>query len=259
MRAYVLALTVVLAVGRGVGQATTPPGTPTYRGGEHVKPGAEIKTPGSPYAANEVLAPLGWIEATKNPFGIRLLDIRSLTFTLTSTTADMQIAMRFDALRSSDGQEHRGSTPSGFVETDCNLTYPTLGTPHDGPLFKARAMEDKWDIYLYDGYLYFARSWTGDLQFRAKIDSVAQGSRISRIESRERNKPLSVQQVDFLVKSHLLKQQVPSPLPPELPDDPQRIAIYSFSLFGRWASYATYSDTTHLTVPSGQSPGPQPR
>ena len=34
----------------------------------------------------------------------------------------------------------------------------------------AQRMEDRWDIYLYDGNLYFARSWTGELGHRARVE-----------------------------------------------------------------------------------------
>jgi len=109
-------------------------------------------------------------------------------------------------------------------------------------------MEDKWDIYLWDGYLYFARSWTDELIFRAKVNLSDRGMKIPAVDARSQivkgDRSLAVRQVDFLVKSHLFKQEVPHTLPLDLPDDPQQIAMYSFQLFGRWASYATYEDTT---------------
>ena len=47
----------------------------------------------------------------------------------------------------------------------------------DGPLFKATVMEDKWDIYFHEGYLLFARSWTGSLIYKCTtvrgLDSLA--------------------------------------------------------------------------------------
>jgi hypothetical protein len=114
-------------------------------------------------------------------------------------------------------------------------------------LFIAQQMEDKWDIYFFDGYLYFARSWTGDLIFRAKANFSDRGMIISSIDAKSQavggDHSLAIRQVDFLIKSHLLKQEAPHPIPANLPEDPQRIALYSFQLFGRWASYATYEDT----------------
>ena len=39
------------------------------------------------------------------------------------------------------------------------------------------------DIYLYDGYLYFSRSWTGDLGFRAKINFQGQAAHVDIVEA----------------------------------------------------------------------------
>jgi hypothetical protein len=36
-------------------------------------------------------------------------------------------------------------------------------------MFKAAVMEEKWDVYRRGNYLYFTRSWTGDLVFAARI------------------------------------------------------------------------------------------
>jgi hypothetical protein len=113
-------------------------------------------------------------------------------------------------------------------------------------------MEDKWDIYLYNGYLFFARSWTGDLIFRAKISFTSTQANITSVDAdaevASRNPDYIVQQVDFLVKSHLYKREVPHPLPADLPNEVQPIALYSFGQYGRWASFATYEDTSQIRI-----------
>ena len=70
----------------------------------------------------------------------------------------------------------------------CTAQKP--GQSRDGPLFVARQMEDKWDIYLYDGHLYFARSWTGELVFRAVIEFAAPQAVLTTVEA---NRALGVQ------------------------------------------------------------------
>jgi hypothetical protein len=63
------------------------------------------------------------------------------------------------------------------------LSYPFNGESKDGPLFVAQQMEDKWDIYLYESNLYFARSWTGDLVLRAAIVFKEKVAAITEVEA----------------------------------------------------------------------------
>jgi hypothetical protein len=101
------------------------------------------------------------------------------------------------------------------------LTYPFGGEARDGPLYVAQRMEDKWDIYLYDGYLYFARSWTGELAYRARIEFQERAAVVTGIDvSRTRlmnEPPLAIRTVDFLIKTHLHRREAPHPLPEWFP------------------------------------------
>jgi hypothetical protein len=171
---------------------------------------------------------------------------------MVSTTEDPNVATRFVELRKSTGKQYIGKLPPNAVTVQCELAYPHTGQCKDGPLFVAEVMEDKWDIYLYDGYVYFTRSWTGDLVFRAKISFTASQATITSIDANvqvaSQSPTFIVRQVDFLVKSHLYKRQVPHPLPADLPNEIQSIALYSFSQYGRWASFATYEDTSQICI-----------
>jgi hypothetical protein len=113
-------------------------------------------------------------------------------------------------------------------------------------------MEDKWDIYLYDSCLYFVRSWTGKLIYQAtirfeegeaRIEAVIAGSECNQ-DSR-----FTIGTVDFLIKTYIYGQQMPHPLPPDLPRDAKSVTLFSFSQFGRWAHCGTYEDTTQIVVP----------
>jgi len=195
---------------------------------------------------------LAWIEAEQSPYPMRVLDCRSVCRSMVSTTKDQSVAMRFAELRQSTGERHRGKAPANVMVLECDLRYPHQGEARDGPLFVAEVMEDKWDIFLLDGHLYFARSWTGDLVFRAKVAFEGEEVVISRVEANSKtiagDGALAVRQVDFLVKSHLFMREVPHPLPAGFPDNPEQIALYSFAQYGRWGSFATYEDTTLVGV-----------
>jgi len=112
-------------------------------------------------------------------------------------------------------------------------------------------MEDKWDMFFFDDFLYFARSWTGILQMRAQVQRSGKYVAITAVEAGPGNRPTpappqGVRDVDFLVKSHVFGHEVPHALPPGVPDDPQLIAPISMQMFGRWASFATFEDSTRF-------------
>lgn len=190
-----------------------------------------------------------WLDPDNNPFAVRVLDCRDFCRTMVSMTTDPQRAARFVELRSSTGEQHHGQHPPNAMCIASFLSYPLTGRPADGPLFRAEEMEDKWDIFLYDGWLYFARSWTGELVFRAEVKFTGTQALVSNIEADAKlavQAELAVRQVDFLIKSHLLDQEVPHPLPSDFPDDAMQVAVYSHSWYGRRASFATFEDTTRF-------------
>jgi len=193
---------------------------------------------------------LTWLNERSNPFKVRCLDCRPFCRSMVSTTKDITIAVRFTEPRKATGEQYIGKLPSNGITLKCDLTYLHNGQDKEGALFRAEVMEDKWDIYLYAGFLYLTRSWTGDLVFRAKIDFSESQANITRIDANalvaSQNNLFIINQVDFLVKSHLYKLEVPHPLPKDLPTDNQTIALFSFSQYGRWASFATYDDTSQI-------------
>jgi hypothetical protein len=201
-----------------------------------------------------IVPDLIWLDRDQNPYNVRCLDVRSFTTTMVSTAADQKLAAKFRGLRTSRGTHLIGVTPEDGVHMDCQLRYPHQGATRDGPLFMAKEMEDKWDIFLLEGKLYFTRSWSGVLVYRATIEFMETQAIISDIDSL----PVGVQggvwlavcAVDFLVKSHLYKREPPHTIPPSVPDDDMGIAAYSFREYGRWASYATFEDTTRINTTS---------
>jgi hypothetical protein len=205
-----------------------------------------------PVAQDDIFLQLAWLEPDQNPFGMRVLDCRPFSTTMISATKDPNIAARFSQLRRASGEEHRGRIPEDAVVARCNLSYLFNGEFRDGPLFVAQQMEDKWDIYLYDGHLYFARSWTGELVFRATIEFKETEAVITEVEA-SRSKimddpTLAVRMVDFLMKTHLYRKEAPHPLPQGFPEEKKTLALYSFSVYGRWAFYGSFEDTTKVRI-----------
>jgi len=144
-----------------------------------------------------------------------------------------------------------GAAASEVVTIPCDLKYPYQGEVQDGVLFRAEAMEDKWDIYLYRPHLYFVRSWGGQLIYRATLSSEPGVVRVTQIEAaRGDDSHFHRQTVDFLIQSHLLGKDVPHPLPSTLPAEADQVALFSFSSFGRRCRYGAYADTTRIGLSS---------
>jgi hypothetical protein len=205
---------------------------------------------------DDPFAQLAWLEPDRSPIGIRVLDWCPFSTSMISTTKDPAIAAKFTHLRTATLEKHKGKSPEDALTVRCDLRYPFGSKLKDGPLFVAEQMEDKWDIYLQDGHLYFTRSWTGDLVFRASIAFQDHESIVSEIEANRAkvaNDPtLAVHMVDFLVKTHLCRSEAPHPFRPDLPDDKRSLALYSFSEYGRWAFYGSFEDTTKVRVPASR-------
>jgi hypothetical protein len=195
---------------------------------------------------------LKWVSREDSQFKLRYLDVRSFTTTMVSTTTDQKLSNKFIELRKSNGDHIKDTTPDQPIHVDCQLIYPHQGQTRDGALYLAREMEDKWDVYLFDGIIYFARSWSGVLVYKAAIAFMDTQAIISNIDAIRQTTIggswVTICAVDFLVKSHLYRREAPHILPPSIPNDDMGIAAYSFQEYGRWASFATYEDTTRIRI-----------
>ncbi|MBB3121423.1 hypothetical protein [Pseudoduganella violacea] len=185
----------------------------------------------------------------KNPFVLEGFDCYGFVSSMISTTKDPDLARSFVALRSEDGQTLCNTLPEDSAEIPCSLAYAHAGEIRDGAIFKSSAMEEKWDIYLYDNRVYFCRSWAGTLAFVAELTPAENMFHISRVwASRSVEPTLAIRQVDYLVRSHLYKRHIPHPLPADMPRDPNVVALYSFSQYGRLCCFGSFEDTLSQTV-----------
>lgn len=185
----------------------------------------------------------------ESPFGVSVLDCRPVTQNLVSTTASIDIAARFTSLRSSSGDLLDRIQLPHVLETPNGLRFPFDGAGQpNGPVFRARIMEEKWDLFVRGGRLFCLRSWTGDPVYAAQLVwttgewTIAE---VSRAQGIDEDPSRSIQVVDYLVKSHLYNLAAPHPLKTTLRGDDQALAIASFSEFGWRALYGTFDDLLH--------------
>lgn len=188
----------------------------------------------------------------ENPFPVRILDVRRLTWNVVATTNDAEVAESFNAQRQSDGREYIDAEIENATTVECNLAFPHNGDPLEGVIYKADSMDVKWDIYIYDSAFLFVRSWTGQLQYRALADITDTEILITEIETSADHVETAPQAVYFLLATHAMGRVLPHTIPRDVPDDPQHIGLWSFSMYGKLGCYATYEDVTHIEIPRPQ-------
>jgi hypothetical protein len=187
-----------------------------------------------------------------NPFNKRLLDIRSLTQSLLSFTSDQKVAELFNKLRHSIGEELIDVKPEGAKTITVNLEYPHNGSKMEGAGYKATSMEDKWDIYFWNGIMYLTRSWTGEVIYKAHVTVSAANFTITKIEYAEdeyahADPSLVIDNVHFIVWSHAFGRVFPHRVPKTLIAE-KDIALYSFNQFGHNCWYATYDSIIDTVI-----------
>ena len=184
----------------------------------------------------------------ENPFGIRLLDCRPLTWHVVATTKDKAIAERYNLLRGSDGRDLIGAPIKDSIRRHVCLKFPHNGATLEGIVYKADSMDVKWDIYIYSSTFLFVRSWTGELRYRA-VASVGQSElEITDIECPRSDADIAASHVYFLIGTHAMRRVLPHRLPEDTPKDPMTMATVSFSLFGKFGCYATFEDITRIPI-----------
>jgi hypothetical protein len=195
-------------------------------------------------------ATLDWLEADSNPFGIRMLDIRSVTWNVVSSTSDQAIVTRFLSTRGSSGEEFVGRHANHGREIPCSLSYPFVPDFSEGPLFVARVMEDKWDVFIQELLIRVARSWTGELRFIGRIRPHEASDRlmiIDQVEAATDDGALdhvqAIHDFDFVMKAYVLGRVVPNTVPLTFrAKAKEAMALYSYSVHGRRATFATFED-----------------
>lgn len=184
----------------------------------------------------------------ENPFGIRVLDCRPLTWHVVATTKDKAIAERYNFLRRSDGKDLISASINDSVRCPVSLKFPHNGAALEGIVFKADSMDVKWDIYIYNSTFLFARSWTGELCYRATASVGASEIHITEVECPRSDADIAPCHIYFLVGTHAMRRVLPHRLPDSTPEDPMTMATLSFSLFGKLGCYATFEDITRIPI-----------
>ena len=210
---------------------------------------------GGPVPLEEPAPEFKWYEpGPDNPFGIRVLDCRPVTWNLIATTKDPSVAERYTMLRGSDGRDLVDAPIRDSVRIHTSLTLPHDGSALEGIVSKSEAMEVKWDIYVYGSVFLFARSWTGELCYRAVASVGPSAIEISEIECPASEADVAASDVYFLLGTHAMGRVLPHRVPDSVDRDPKTVAYWSFAQFGRVGCYAAFEDITDIPIHAPNTP-----
>jgi hypothetical protein len=194
-----------------------------------------------------------WYETgDDNPFNKRILDIRSFTQHYLSFTEDKHVAELFNKQRQSIGKELINTKMPLSETINVNLVYPHNGSKIEGTAYKAKCMEDKWDIYGWNNIIYLTRSWTGEVVYKAFITVTDTAFEIYKIEHNPQeyqysDESIVINNVHFLIMTLAFGTIYPHKVPAALISH-EEIALYSFSQFGHNCWYATSDDIIDTIV-----------
>jgi ankyrin repeat protein len=181
-----------------------------------------------------------WIEASENPWGIRVLDLRPFTQTMLSSSLDPQMATNAISYGGEDGTFFWKQEPKNQKTITCNFSFNIDKSLQPGVLFIPETMEHKWAIYFDGENLIFVRSWLREVFVTAKTAQKDNKLIVSSIkgEFTENESPeFKISILRFLLISHSIGEIVPAPLPKELEDQ--------HNILGNWA-FSTYGNMVHV-------------
>jgi len=184
-----------------------------------------------------------WVDAADNPWGVRLLDVRSFTTTMISTSTDPKCAENAVSFGRDDGLGFVGQSPLVDRVAAASLRLPIDGWLADGALFIPREMEHKWALFYHRRQILCVRSWKREVQVVAEVEPHAGHVEVVAVRgtftSVDEDPDFTVRALDYLLRSHALRELYPAPLPLEMENDPSKASMWCFSLFGNMALYAT--------------------
>ena len=220
-------------------------------------------TPTDPSTSNSSSIPQGnqtsddqlkWSEAGgDNPYNVKILDIRDFTQNAVATQYNQPVVESFNESRSDNGEKYKTALIANAQTYKANIVYQHKG---QGAIYKAESMEVKWDIYAYDNWLYFVKSWTSELVYKAHfikkndklvIDKIITGAVEKMSSTDEEKETYAAQNVYSMIQTHLMDTAWPYKIPEMMRDIPEKlIASHMFALFGSKATVATHANVLNI-------------
>ncbi|MDR0196132.1 MAG: ankyrin repeat domain-containing protein [Myroides sp.] len=189
---------------------------------------------------------LPWIEASQNPWNIKLLDLRPISQTMLSTSKDPLMANNAVSYSGEDGTIFWKETPLNNKTIPANLIYQIDKQLAAGVLFIPQVMEHKWAIY-FDGInIIFVRSWLRQVFVVAKTKQVDNQLFVESITgefTKEEEPEFTISFLNFLLINYVIGEVTPAPLPRDLEIDTRTAGLWAFTSYGNIAQVGTFDET----------------
>jgi hypothetical protein len=215
------------------------------------EPGEEPKIEASALETGKEQPILPWLEASRNPWGIRLLDLRPITLNMLSSSKDPLAAQNAISYQGEDGSSFWGIRPDSTRVTETALAFVTEGRLEAGALFTPNRMEHKWAIYFDGTTISFVRSWQRKVLVIARTSQQENVLTVDSIEGMftpDESPAFTKAILVFLLTSNCAKEIVPAPLPQSLSDDTYKAGLWAFSLYGNMAQVGVFGEDILATA-----------
>jgi hypothetical protein len=185
-----------------------------------------------------------WLDASANPWGVPVLDVRPVTLTMLSFTQSRKLAENAVSYGKEDGSSFVGQSPPTQRTVPAALRYRVDRMLADGVLFVPETMEHKWAIFARDNRILCVRSWLREVHVTADVRIVDAGygeiTSITGVFAADDEPPdFTARTLDYLLRTHVLNEEYPVPLLDGIADDPKAAAMACMSYFGNMAHFAT--------------------
>jgi len=189
---------------------------------------------------------LPWVEGSQNPWGTRVLDLRSVTQAMLATSQDPQMATNAISYGAEDGTSFIGIEPVADGEIDANIVLPIDRFLAPGVLFIPQLMEHKWAIYFHNDTLIFIRSWQRQVFVTAKTKQHDGRLVVESIKGKfvdtEEDAVFTRRTLKNLLANYATDELVPVLLPSEFSSTHKKAALWAFGLYGNVAQFGIFDE-----------------
>jgi len=186
---------------------------------------------------------INWLEADDNSWGVRVLDVRPVTHTMLLVTGNQRLASNAVSWRADDGTNFIGEEPAVTRIVETNLWFPIDRLLAEGVLFTPDEMEHKWALFYHHGEIICVDSWLRQVRAVARVEEHDSHVEITEVRgtfvAEDEDPELTVQVLDYLLRSHALDTEYPAPLLAGMERKPRAAAEWCMFMFGNRASFAT--------------------
>jgi hypothetical protein len=193
--------------------------------------------------SNAGLPEIPWVDASRNPWGVPVLDVRPVTQHMLSTSQDPKCAENAISFRGDDGTGFIGEEPPEGRAVAASLRFRIDRMLADGVLFSPSEMEHKWAIFYHRRQILCVRSWLRRVHVIGEVEERGDHVEITTIRGafsdREEDPAWTARMMDYLLRSHALDIVHPVPLPPGMEANPGSAARWCMSISGKLALVAT--------------------